>query len=629
MSNPADTETRLPKVRASELTGRQWLNTGGTDLSLQRLRGKIVLLDFWTFCCINCLHVIDELRDLEERFADVLVTIGVHSPKFAHEADPDALAAAIERYDVAHPVLDDPELHTWKAYTARAWPTLVLIDPEGYIVAHLAGEGHAPTLTAHIERLLDEHEIKGTLHRGQGPYVPPEPSTELLKFPAKAIRLPNGNLLIADAGHHRLVEMEPDGETPVRFIGSGERGAAEGTSAQAQFSEPNGLCLLPEHIAAKAGYDVVVADTVNHLLRGVHLASGTVTTVAGTGAQFMLGGPDNVIPDPADPAPATEDYGPAHRIKLSSPWDVTWSDAAGAVVIAMAGHHTLWTFDPVDSHLTRLAGTKNEGLVDGPPRQAWFAQPSGLATGPDGHLWVADSETSAVRRVDLSAQLVHTAVGHGLFEFGHRDGDADQALLQHPLGVAVLPDGRIAIADTYNGAVRIVDLATEQVSTAATGLAEPSGLIADGDTHLIVVESAAHRLTRVALPAQAATHDGGAHQVRREVTEVGPEVVLRVVFAPPPGRKLDDRFGPSTSLEVAADGDALAVGAGSGTDLQRDLAFTPGTGQTVLSVTAKAASCDDDPAIPSPACHLSAQDWGIPVRVVDGGPSELVLNFAG
>src|SRR5690625_286638 len=217
------TTERLPKIRASELSGRLWLNTGDEDLSLAGLRGKIVLLDFWTFCCINCLHVIDELRPLEERFADTLVTIGVHSPKFTHEADPTALADAVQRYEVAHPALDDPDLRTWKAYTARAWPTLVLIDPEGYIVAHLAGEGHTPTLEALITDLIAEHEAKGTLHRGEGPYVPPEPSTELLKFPAKAIRLPSGNLLIADAGHHRLVEMEPDGETPVRFIGSGER----------------------------------------------------------------------------------------------------------------------------------------------------------------------------------------------------------------------------------------------------------------------------------------------------------------------------------------------------------------------------------------------------------------------
>src|SRR5690606_10412219 len=178
-------------------------------------------------------------------YHDVLVTIGVHSPKFVHEADPDALVAAVERYDVAHPALDDPELVTWKAYTARAWPTLVLIDPEGYIVGHMAGEGHTPNIAATIEQLVAEHEARGTLHRGSGPYVAPEPTAGLLKFPAKAVALPNGNLLVADAGHHRLVELEPDGETLVRTIGSGSRGRTDGGPDVAELNEPNGLCLLP------------------------------------------------------------------------------------------------------------------------------------------------------------------------------------------------------------------------------------------------------------------------------------------------------------------------------------------------------------------------------------------------
>ena len=143
-------------IRASELQGRAWLNTGGEHLDLQALRGKIVILDFWSFCCINCLHVLDELRPLEEKYADVLVTIGVHSPKFEHEADPKALEAAIDRYDIEHPVLDDPELGTWQAYTARAWPTLVVVDPEGYIVAHLSGEGHVQGLTSLVDELVAE-----------------------------------------------------------------------------------------------------------------------------------------------------------------------------------------------------------------------------------------------------------------------------------------------------------------------------------------------------------------------------------------------------------------------------------------------------------------------------------------
>lgn len=167
---------RLPRVRASELVGRGWLNTGGVDVTLADLRGKIVVLDFWTFCCVNCLHVLDELRELEEAHRDEVVIVGVHSPKFVHEADPVALAAAVDRYEVRHPVLDDPDLVTWSAYTARAWPTLVVVDPEGYVVAHMAGEGHASTLEILVRELVEEHSAKGTLHRGSGPYVPAEPT---------------------------------------------------------------------------------------------------------------------------------------------------------------------------------------------------------------------------------------------------------------------------------------------------------------------------------------------------------------------------------------------------------------------------------------------------------------------
>jgi thiol-disulfide isomerase/thioredoxin len=624
---------RRPRVRASELVGRGWLNTGGRDVSLADLRGKVVILDFWTFCCVNCLHVLDELRELEEAHRDVLVIVGVHSPKFVHEADPVALAAAVERYEVHHPVLDDPDLTTWSAYSARAWPTLVVVDPEGYVVAHMAGEGHAHNLEILVRDLVAEHEAKGTLHRGDGPYVPPPTSSGTLRFPAKAIRLPGGNLLVADAGQHCLAELAPNAETLVRRIGSGDRGLADGPPDAARFAEPNGLTLLPDDVAAAVRYDVVVADTANHALRGVRLADGHVSTVAGTGEQYMVGGPDNG--DPAD--------GPL-ALRLSSPWDVAWWPGPGVVAVAMAGSHTLWGFRPgpgAGGQVERIAGTMNEGLVDGGPDEAWFAQPSGLAVDGRGRLWLADAETSAVRLLDADGR-VRIAVGQGLFDFGHRDGPADAALLQHPLGVAVLPDGSIAIADTYNGAVRRYVPPAEgaegpgEVTTLARDLAEPSGLLVEarGDgLDLLVVESAAHRITRLRLPDRLAGEmlDDGAHRTQRPVTELAPGgVTLAVVFTPAAGQKYDDRYGPSTRLKVAATPpDLLLDGAGDGTPLTRVLRLNPAVTEGVLHVTAQAASCDADPAIEFPACHLNAQDWGVPVRLVDSAPDRLTLPLHG
>ncbi|WP_104091078.1 NHL domain-containing thioredoxin family protein [Arthrobacter sp. GMC3] len=632
----------LVRVRASELEGRGWLNTGGAQLSLEKLRGKIVILDFWTFCCINCLHVLDELRPLEEQYKDVLVTVGVHSPKFEHEADPVALAAAVERYEIHHPVLDDPELLTWQAYSARAWPTLVVVDPEGYIVAHLSGEGHAAGLESLIPELIAEHEAKGTLHRGDGPYVAPEPVSRDLRFPGKVLPLPEGTFLVSDTGHHRLVEMASDLSTVVRTIGSGLKGFADGSAADAAFNEPQGMALLPGELAAAIGYDVVVADSVNHRLRGLTLATGEVRTVAGNGVQRLLeAGPARVNDDGASTSDADLGTAPL-EVSLSSPWDVAYSSVLKTVVVAMAGTHQIFGFDPASGAVTIVAGNGLEGLLDGPADQAWFAQSSGLSEDAQGNIWVADSETSALRVLKFSpdgAVSVETAIGEGLFDFGFRDGDADQARLQHPLGVAVLPDGSVAIADTYNGAVRRYDPATKQVSTLARGLAEPSDVLLDESGEvplLIVVEANKHQLIRLPLPKNALQVDEGAAQTQRPKTPVAAgELALTIRFAAPTGQKLDDRWGDPTQLKVSSTPpELLLAGGGTSVGLSRTLTLSADVPEGILHFTARAAACDGpedaNGEIPDhAACHLYQQDWGIPVLLSADGATELTLDLRG
>ncbi|WP_410667359.1 NHL domain-containing thioredoxin family protein [Amycolatopsis sp. cmx-4-68] len=599
-------------MRAPELRGDVWLNTGGRPLTLAELRGRIVLLDFWTSGCINCLHVLDELRPLEAEFADVLVTIGVHSPKFLHEGERASIEAAVRRYDVHHPVVNDPKMELWSQYAVRAWPTLVVVDPEGYVVHVAAGEGHEEALRRVIADLVKKHEAKGTLRRGGSPYVPVEEQTGELRFPSKAVATAEGRVLVADTGHHSVVEFASDGETVIRRFGSGERGGQDGPFDVATFAEPSGIALLPYDVAERAGYHAVVADTAGHRLRGLDLITGEVTTVAGTGAQWRTG----------------PDSGKGVEIDLTSPWDVAWWGPAGGVVVAMAGNHTLSVFDPVSGHIRRFAGTTVEGLRDGDVGEAFFAQTSGLAADGD-KLWLADAETSALRWIEPAGEsfTVHTAIGIDLFSFGHTDGPADQALLQHPLGLAVLPGDKIAIADTYNGAVRRFDIFTRDVTTIATGLSEPQGLLLH-DGELLVVESAGHRIGP--LPAaQPTVVTGDAHAVRRPPTVLAPgEIDLSVVFTAPPGEKLDDRFGPSTRLEISASPPSLlADGVGTGTELTRKIRLAPGVTEGVLQVVAQAASCDDGGE--HPACRITRQDWGVPVRLDPGGARELSLVMAG
>ena len=662
-----DAQPLTDRPHGSELRGRGWLNTGGVDLTLEDLRGKIVLLDFWTFCCVNCLHVLEELRPLEEKWNQELVVIGVHSPKFEFEKDPDALAANIERYDVTHPVIDDPELKTWTEYGARAWPTLMVLDTHGRIAGNLSGEGHAGHLDQLVAQLVAEGETDGSLRRGPAPTVLAERTPQTLRYPSKLALMPDGRLAVSDAGQHRLVIFQNDGATVDAVIGTGLRGHADGDEETARFAEPNGVLALPPEVADEVGYDLLVADTANHRLRGVKVGADRllrsrtateVTTVAGSGAQWMQG----------DELPRGE--GDARTFALSTPWDLTWSHALDRVVIAMAGIHQLWTFDPVSGAIMVLAGTTQEGLVDGPAVTSWWAQPSGLDELPDGRIVVADSETSAVRVLDPRTMQVSTLVGQGLFDFGHVDGPAGSARLQHPLAVTALPDGRIAVSDTYNGAIRLIEEAPTDgtgtatggitalsgvvavadlpggadeeaaapgeahVVTVATDLKEPSDAIVgppvDGIGQLIVVESGMHRITWVPV-AKAAERmiDEGAQRSERPVTEVGPgPLTVRVLFTPPTGHKLDDSLGPSTQVTVSTTPSSmLTSGGGVDTALERTLELDPAYTEGVLHVSARAASCDADPTIEFPACHMHQQDWGVPIRVVEGAPTHLDLSL--
>ena len=586
------------RVRAPELVGTGgWF--GSEPLALADLRGRFVLLDFWTSCCGNCLHVLDELRVFEDAFADVATVIGIHSPKFPHEAQPAAVAAAIERYDVHHPVLNDPGLRLWQQYAVRAWPTLVLVDPEGYVVAQAAGEGQVSALAALVTELVEEHRAKGTLRPGPARYVPSadNPATAL-RFPAKAIVLPaertgrdSDTLLVADAGHHQLVELALDAETVLRRFGSGERGAP--------FAEPNGLCLLPDG----APYDIAVADTANHVVRLLRLADGEIAT----------------IDLPSALADARTITGPVPAVL--SPWDVAWWPAIGKLVVAAAGVHLLLSV-ALDGSAEVLAGTTVEGLRDGSASDAWLAQPSGLAVDGD-HVWFVDAETSALRYLTADG-IVHTVAGEGLFDFGHVDGPAASARLQHPLGVTLLHDGAVAVLDTYNGAIR--QYRDGAITTLASHLAEPSGAVLVND-ELVVVESAAHHLVRPELRA----HDvgGDALHAERAPIDIAPGAVeLAVVFEPAPGRKLDDRYGPSSRVDITASPSGLiAAGSGESAALTRTLTISPDIASGVLHVTAQVASCDD--GAENPACYLARQDWGIPVRIVADGAAQLSLMLLG
>jgi len=462
------------RVRASEFPKEfAWVNTDRPLYIQENLRGNVIVLDFWTYCCINCMHILLDLVYIEHKYAgQPVVIIGVHSAKFDNEGDKQNIETACERYNIAHPVIVDEQHRIWSEYGVRAWPTLVVIDPEGRVAGSLSGEGNRERLDAIVYSLLEEGREKGTLAA-----APPVferkgrvPSASGLAFPGKVLADPSGKLLfISDSNHDRIIVAEPTGEV-VAIIGSGKKGSSDGPFNQAAFNNPQGLA-----------YDgdknlLYVADTDNHLIRCADLDTRMVSTVCGTGKQVWdrMGGK------------AGREQG------LNSPWDLTL--VGDELYVAMAGNHQIWSVDLNTLIAEAWVGSGAEDIEDGMGLSASLAQPSDIVRKRDW-LYFADSEVSAVRRASLKDREVQTLIGHGLFDFGDRVGSLRDALLQHPLGVAVHGDD-ILVADTYNHKIKRISENRKELSevigrnaaksTDSSGgslqLYEPGGLSVRGDT---------------------------------------------------------------------------------------------------------------------------------------------------
>ncbi|MBY0549837.1 MAG: redoxin domain-containing protein [Candidatus Obscuribacterales bacterium] len=431
---------------APDFTGNKgWLNTS-KPISIKDLRGKVVLLDFWTYCCINCMHAIPTLKALEAKYPNELVVLGVHSGKFNNEKDLENIRAAVARYDVRHPVVNDPEMTIWGAYGVDSWPYFVLIDPSGKIVTTARGEP-GPALIEQVDSLISTSRGNKSLKSGSLNLVAEKDKikTAPLMFPGKVLAdQATGRLIISDSGHNRIIGADFNGQ--VQFvIGSGKKGFADGSFARAQLNAPQGLALK--------GEELFIADTENHAIRVANLKLRTVSTIAGNGKQAR-----------------TREGGVARTVALNSPWDLTF--VGGKLYVAMAGAHQIWQYSPTTKQIVPWSGSGRERNLDGAASHACFAQPSGLTS--DGKkLYVADSEVSGVRSVNLSDGTASTIVGKGLFDFGDKDGIGPAARLQHPLGV-LWYEGKLYVADSYNHKIKILDPSTKLSST-LLGTGKPGG----------------------------------------------------------------------------------------------------------------------------------------------------------
>ena len=610
--------------------GVEWLNTA-EPLTLEELRGKVVLLDFWTYGCINCIHIIPDLKRLEAEFPEELVVIGVHSAKFVNESETENIRQVVLRYELEHPIVNDKDFAIWNSWGARAWPTVALIDPAGGAVGTHSGEGVYEVVQPVVAAIVEGFEATGQLDRTPIDFaleseVAPE---TLLSFPGKVLADPQSErLFVADSGHHRIVVADGETGEVTAAYGSGISGFRDGDSSAARFDAPQGIALSAD------GATLYVADTNNHAVRTISLDTGEVGTLAGTGE---IGWP-----------PASAGFDEA---RLTSPWALALRDQS--LFVANAGTHQIWELDLATEVARPAVGSAAEGTLNGPLPDAELAQPSGLTFGSDGALYFADSESSSIRAAEVTGPGGETRLVAGsktsLFEFGDEDGVGAAVRLQHPLGIAAYGE-TLLIADTYNSKIKQVDPATGATTTLFGGdhgwrdgpdprFYEPGGLTVRGDT-LYVADTNNHAIRRVDLAAGTtdtlvlkgierfapapddAEYGGTVATLDPVAAAAGPGVIVLDVELPP-GHKVNEEAPSSLVWDESGParfpGGAAVPLTGATFPVEIPVDFVEGSG--VIGGDATIIYCREDA---ESLCLIEQVRFRIPIEVAAEGPSTAV-----
>jgi DNA-binding beta-propeller fold protein YncE len=450
-----------------------WFNVD-TPVRLSEQKGRVILLNFATYCSLHCLHIIADLNYLANKYPNELVIIGIHGPRFPAERSTEHVRNAISRNHIRHPVIHDPDYRLWQRFGIHSGPTLGVIDTLGHIVGSISGEGNRHKLERIISALL--------ARAGQPPreshaaYVlkqPSEPQRPLL-FPDKLLATEN-RVYIADSGHNRVLVTSPQGLILHQY-GDGNPGFIDGNGFAAAFDAPQGLVITDEYL--------YVADSGNHAIRRINIRSDDVVTLAGTGAMGREPGGDY--------------FGNPLEVDLNTPSGLAFK--ANVLYIAMSGLHQIWSLSLVTNTLEIFAGCGEEGLVDGASWNACFTQPSALSI--IGHtLYVVDAGSSAIRAIDLNTRHVTTLIGRGLFEFGDTDGIGRDARFQYPLDIkSDQTHTSLWVADTYNNKIKKIRIDNKLVSSYQVKhpLSEPGGLAFSGNT-LYIANTNRHEIVRVNL----------------------------------------------------------------------------------------------------------------------------------
>jgi hypothetical protein len=434
--------------------GREWVNVK-SPLELNDLKGKISILYFCAFSNIDCISVVSDLKVLEEKWNKELLVIGVHSPKYPAEDTISNLKHSVYKHNIQHPIISDGNYFLWKSYGIRAWPTLIVLDPDTHVSAKYTGENFSESLDDLITDLVKEFDLQGKIKREPISQLSIEkdryPET-LLSYPGK-ILIEEKDLWILDTANHRVLQVEIESGIIKRIIGTGKPGLANGNFNNSQFFYPQGMLF---HLG-----DLYISDTYNHCIRKIDLKNSLVTTIAGTGNKTI----EPIL------------RGTASTTPLKYPIDLAILD--GKFYITNAGTNQILKLDMQESVIDVFLGKGVRGLKDGSLENAELAQPMGI-TGSKEVFFFSDANNNAIRRVEINySGKIETLLGKGYFQFGDVDGPIAQAKIQYPVGMylenqensssqvpnqSICKDG-LVVADSFNHKIKCISFSGKNIFT--------------------------------------------------------------------------------------------------------------------------------------------------------------------
>ena len=458
-----------------------WLNSD-RPLTQDDLRGRVLVLHFWSRNCIECVESAAAISQIEAENQGKLSVIGIFSPKLDAEKERQVAASLLHRRGLRQLTALDKDFRVWREFSVRDWPTTMLIDPLGHIFARYSGKIDLRKFRGDLERLLStfpKPRVDPPL-----PYrfiVGPESElASVMRFPAK-VSGENGVLWVADSANHRVLGMDEYSGKILHVIGEGIPGLKDGDFRQARFRYPRGI------LAHKGR--IFVSDTGNHALRRIDLGRRQVVRVAGTGVRGLW---------------SEFQRGKALETPLDTPLDLALAPAGKNIYVSMAGPHQIWSFDPDRGELARAWGNGKEGSEDGPNPMVEFMQPTGMvAVGKEFYL--TDAIANSLRRIGKDG-AVKTLIGGELSSFGFSDGGIDRGTMQSPEAVGQELGG-LVLADALNHAIRFYDSEKRSLSTLVGGqgpghadgsfaearLFEPSGIYSHGGK-VFIADSGNHAI---------------------------------------------------------------------------------------------------------------------------------------